>query len=384
MKHLSLFLAALALPVRADIPAAEIQTILAVGPEGKGNAEASAAWARLTAGAQGSDIPALLKAMNGASGLAANWLRGAVSAVEQRSAGKLPLDALKAFAADTANAPQPRVLAFDLIHRADEKLWDSLVPGLLEDPAPALRREPVRRLTEEGKASGNVAVLRRALDAARDEDQIRAAAEVLQEKGETVDLPRQFGFLMDWHVAGPFDNTDRKGFAAVFPPEVTPDKMDQAAEFEGKAAKPDEKLSCRWTAFTSADAFGKVDLNKPLGMVKNVTGYAFTTFTSAEERPAELRLGCKNAWKVWCNGELLFSRDEYHRGAQIDQYTLPVKLKKGANSILVKCCQNEQTELWTVEWEFQLRVCDSTGTAILSTDRKPTPAAALKKGERGK
>jgi hypothetical protein len=56
---------------------------------------------------------------------------------------------------------------------------------------------------------------------------------------------------------------------------------------------------------------------------------------------------------------------------------MPVKLKKGANQILVKCCQNEQTETWTVEWEFQLRVCDATGTAILATDRKPTPPAAL-------
>jgi hypothetical protein len=33
----------------------------------------------------------------------------------------------------------------------------------------------------------------------------------------------------------------------------------------------------------------------------------------------------------------------------------------------VKCCQDEQKEEWTVEWEFQLRVCDSTGTAILAT-----------------
>jgi hypothetical protein len=84
------------------------------------------------------------------------------------------------------------------------------------------------------------------------------------------------------------------------------------------------------------------------------------------ERDAELRLGGKNAWKVWLNGALLFGRDEYHRGQQMDQYTLKCRLKKGANTILVKCCQNEQKENWTVEWEFQLRMCDSAGTAILS------------------
>jgi hypothetical protein len=32
-------------------------------------------------------------------------------------------------------------------------------------------------------------------------------------------------------------------------------------------------------------------------------------------------------------------------------------------------------EKWTVEWEFQLRVCDATGTAILSTGRPATPKA---------
>jgi hypothetical protein len=75
-------------------------------------------------------------------------------------------------------------------------------------------------------------------------------------------------------------------------------------------------------------------------------------------------LGCKNAWKIWLNGTLLFSRDEYHRGQKMDQYKLKCRLKKGPNDLLVKCCQNEQTESWTVEWEFQLRVCDGAGTGI--------------------
>ena len=109
-----------------------------------------------------------------------------------------------------------------------------------------------------------------------------------------------------------------------------------------------------------------VDFNKPFTMLKEVTGYAYAEFDSAEERDAQVRLGCKNGWKVWVNGELLFARDEYHRGAKLDQYKLPVRLKKGKNTVLVKCCQNEQTETWTVEWQFQLRICDATGTAILA------------------
>ena len=54
---------------------------------------------------------------------------------------------------------------------------------------------------------------------------------------------------------------------------------------------------------------------------------------------------------------------------------MPAQLEKGTNSILIKLCQNEQKEDWTVEWEFQLRVCNATGTAIPAADR---PKSALK------
>ena len=48
---------------------------------------------------------------------------------------------------------------------------------------------------------------------------------------------------------------------------------------------------------------------------------------------------------------------------------MPAQLEKGTNSILIKLCQNEQKEDWTVQWEFQLRICDATGTAIPAANR---------------
>jgi hypothetical protein len=54
---------------------------------------------------------------------------------------------------------------------------------------------------------------------------------------------------------------------------------------------------------------------------------------------------------------------------RLDQYRLKANLKKGRNVIMLKLCQNEQMQNWTKEWQFQLRVCDATGTAILSTGR---------------
>lgn len=177
---------------------------------------------------------------------------------------------------------------------------------------------------------------------------------------------------MDWSVIGPFDNTDREGFDKVFPPE---EEIDLGAEYEGKGG---EKV--RWQAFSTADEYGMVDVNKAYGPLKEVTAYTYTEYESAIDQPAELRLGCKNGWKIWLNGELVFGRDEYHRGMSIDQYKLPVSLKKGTNTLLVKLCQNEQTEDWTVQWQFQLRVCDASGTALLALNRPPTPSLEKKRG----
>ena len=117
-----------------------------------------------------------------------------------------------------------------------------------------------------------------------------------------------------------------------------------------------------------------VDINKAYGDLKGVTAYAYTEFSSDSARPAELRLGCKNGWKIWWNGQFVFGRDEYHRGMQIDQYRFPIQLQPGRNTVLVKVCQNEQVEDWTREWQFQLRICDGAGTAILAAEPPRPPA----------
>lgn len=363
----------------AELPAdldQNIAVIKKVGREGAGNPAAAAAYQDLSRCDAEAILP-LLEAIESSSPLARNWLRSAVEVIVARELNAkkaLPVDALKSFLLDRKQAPEARRLAFDLVSRIDAQSAQKLIPGFLNDPSTELRRDAVAQLIGKGKAlvegdkAAAILTFRKALDAARDVDQVKTIAEELSEKlGQGVDLPRHFGFLTDWKVIGPFDNTARGGFAAVFPPE---EKVDHSATHPGK-----DESQVKWQPLVSTDKYGKIDFNDPFGKIKEVTGYASTEFVSDKARPAELRLGCKNAWKVWLNGELLFGRDEYHRGQRIDQYKMPVQLKKGRNAILVKLCQNEQKEKWTVEWEFQLRVCDATGTAILSTERPATPGA---------
>ena len=73
--------------------------------------------------------------------------------------------------------------------------------------------------------------------------------------------------------------------------------------------------------------------------------------------------------QIWLNGKLLASAEAYHANGTMDQYVGAGGLKPGRNVILLKICQNEQTETWAQDWKFQLRVCDPTGGAVLATDR---------------
>ncbi|MFP6769091.1 MAG: hypothetical protein VB859_13025, partial [Planctomycetaceae bacterium] len=125
----------------------------------------------------------------------------------------------------------------------------------------------------------------------------------------------------------------------------------------------------KWLPYKSAGDFGILDIAKIIKPYKGVVMYCTTVFESKSARPIELRLGTPNAWKLWVNGKLTFAREEYHRGMKLDQYRVPCQLRAGANTILLKICQNQQKETWAQRYQFQLRVCDRSGIAVLSTDR---------------
>ena len=134
------------------------------------------------------------------------------------------------------------------------------------------------------------------------------------------------------------------GFEKVYSPET---ETVYSESYEGKNGQ------ARWTAFSTSHNLGMLDINEEYGQIKEALAYAKTTFVTDRTQKVQIRLGSKNAWKVWVNGDLLYSRDEYHRGkTRIDQFVIDGELKKGANKILLKVCQNEQTQSWTKQWEF--------------------------------
>jgi hypothetical protein len=346
--------------------AAALSAIKSVGPEGSGNAEAAAAWKKLAAG-DTNMLVTILGGMDGANDFALNYLRAAVDSIAGRAlsaGGGLPAADLGRFLLDTHHHPRARRLAFELLTRIDAATADKLLAGMLNDPSLEIRYDAVQKVIDQAGQSlaasnkvGATLLFQQALNSARDAVQIDGIAQKLGELGQPVDTLKLFGFLTEWKVIGPFDNTGRKGFEAVYPPEQ---KIDFAGEYDGKAGK------VKWQDYVVTEKYGKVDLNQPCGKLKEVTAYAVTDFISERAQSVEVRLGDDTSWKVWLNGQLLSSHDEYHFSAEIDQYPMPAQLRAGHNTILLKVCQNEQTEDWAVDWEFQLRVTDSLGTPILS------------------
>lgn len=352
----------------------EALTVLrAVGREAEGSTAAQASW-RVVAGAEAARLPVLLAALDGASPLAANYLRSAIEALSEREAraGRpLAPAMLEAYVRDTQHGPRSRRLAFELLAVGDAAAAERMVPGFVNDPSLELRRDAIARLITDGQAlvkraesepNAKVAageVLSRALASARDLDQIEQLAKDLKELDVKVDLPRHFGFLTQWRLIGPFDNREGIGFKTVYPPERD---IDPTVAHTGKAQD-----TLRWIEHTTTDDHGMVDFNKALGKDMGAVGYAVTEFYSDRPQTVELRVGCICACKLWLNGQLLMAHEVYHSGTKVDQYRAVGQLEAGKNVILVKVLQNEQTESWAQDWQFQLRVCDSIGTAIHSS-----------------
>ncbi|MDP6445316.1 MAG: hypothetical protein QGG36_32675 [Pirellulaceae bacterium] len=369
------FLLLLPLAAHAQVDVGEqLAKLRAVGPKGQGNRAATAAWKTL-ARADAAQLSEVLAGMDGAGVLATNWIRAAVETIAERtlaSGNELPTKSLEVFLLDTKHSARGRRLAYELLERVDKTARTRLIPGLRNDPSLELRRDAIAmaisdaaKLLETDKKAA-ASAFREALISARDVDQINSIAKQIKELGGKPDLPAHFGFLMRWNLIGPFDNRDKKGFAIAYGPE---------AEFRADASYEGLKDQVRWFSHTTTDELGVVDLNKAIGKHMGAVCYAYTEFHADKAGDIELRLGCINANKVWLNGKQLTANEVYHANTFVDQYVGKGKLKKGKNTILLKICQNEQTENWAQRWQFQLRVCDELGTAVHSLDR-PAPRAA--------
>ena len=338
--------------------------------KGQGHSEARKAMAQLSKLEPESAVD-ILSHFDSSNKLAVNWLRAAVDGVFENGIAaekELPVTALVSFLGDREQDANARRVAYEWIIQVEPQRKSAILEESLNDPSLEIRREAVAFALESAanseKTSSEKALekYRSTLVSARDIDQIDSITKSIERLGGTVDLPSHFGFLMKWHLIGPFDNSGKSGFDVAYGPE---NAIKLQGTEEGKSG------SVKWFEHATEDPYGLVDLNSIMPeKYKGAIVYAYTTFDTDAEMDVDIRLGCINGNKVWVNGKLITSNHVYHANTSIDQYIAKAKLRSGTNEILVKVAQNEQEESWAQRWQFQLRICDQYGTAILSKNRK--------------
>ena len=354
-----------------------LETISNLGERAEGN-EAAVAAARTLAGANPDRLWVILGWFSAASPVGRNLLAGAVQSVADGADGDVVAAAAEtalrkgkgfrrtgedAFTADLPLHPEAAALAFRLLQDADPAAaMEYLRSDGLASDAPAVRRAAVAAKLEELAGDAPAADLRALLDRTLDRDQVEQIADRLAELGDPVDLPRQFGFLTDWKLAGPFDHRDDQAFDATLPPEATPDTIDPAATFPTQFPGVGETVG--WREIDSDDDFGVVSVADRFENWKGSAVVLARTIESPVAGPATVRLGTPNAFKLYLNGDLLFARAEYHRGTKMDQYVIPCELAAGENLFLLKLLQNQQEQGWAQDYQIQFRVTDPTGAAI--------------------
>lgn len=360
----------------------DLAAIRNVKPAGAGHVEATAAAGRLSR-LPANQVVQVLDSMADASPRAGNWLRVVAGSVADN--GPFPKAQLTAYLKDRTRDPDARYLAFQMLTVRDPESLPQLIAGAETDPSLPLRHLAISRLinraeaeTEAKDKDAATQTYKLVLAEARNPDQLKSAAKSLEKLGEKVDLAKQLAMIRDWWVLATYDNKDTQHFNTEYLPESTyiaTGKLPAAWLKPGAAIRrgevpADTPAGQVATRVTSDDELGMVNLNPPLENAKDSIAYAYAEFTLApsgssnQTMPAEARLGCITANKVWINGKLVTANEVYHSGTRIDQYIGDCKLNAGVNTVFIKVCQNAQTESWAQDWQFQFRFTDRNGAAL--------------------
>ncbi len=157
---------------------------------------------------------------------------------------------------------------------------------------------------------------------------------------------RQTGIIHEnaWLALGPFDNTVGIGYNTKYIPEGTT-QIDLTTKYEGVNGQ------ISWKKFTDAAFDGFIDFGEDVNWR---VSYAWATITSPDEREVLFRFSSDDQSKIWLNGTEVFA-DVNAQTTILDKNTIPVTLKAGKNTILVKVCNEEMS------WGFYLRVTDTDG-----------------------
>jgi hypothetical protein len=177
-------------------------------------------------------------------------------------------------------------------------------------------------------------------------DRIKKLSEKVR-RYESDEFVKMLGFVERFKVIGPFGGKGADSFNTIFTPER---EIDFDARYKGSVGE------VRWQT-SPTDPTGYLDFLDHLSPTDWVCAYAWCKIVSPKARSAQIRLGTNDTATLWFNGKKILSKN-IERSAAPDSDILPVRLKEGENTILIKVCNTE------FNWGLYLRISDDDGVAL--------------------
>lgn len=133
-------------------------------------------------------------------------------------------------------------------------------------------------------------------------------------------------YLRSWLVAGPFPNKRGEPFG-----------KDEIGEAQIKGAAEGESAGGSTRRWKRAEIQGPVlAFEKAIAPFDAACVYAFATIRAKKDQDAILWLGHDDGARAWLNGKLVYENETYGEAVNPDAYFARVRLKAGANALLVK------------------------------------------------
>ncbi len=149
-------------------------------------------------------------------------------------------------------------------------------------------------------------------------------------------------YFRSWLLCGPFPN-----------PQETYEKLDRNQSgfyidyLKNHGGEINPRIDDDWIEYESDS--NAIYLDQAVSQDPFVLAYAYCEIQSSSERPCILALGSNDGARVWLNGEEILDLP-VSRGLRLDDDTIPVVLRKGRNTLLLKIAETENI------WAFSCRL----------------------------
>jgi hypothetical protein len=176
--------------------------------------------------------------------------------------------------------------------------------------------------------------------------------------------------MIHWLVLGPFPNPiDRsKDFWDLASTDPFGRDEEWIALFRPRLG--DKTLGKSWKKLSGSSEY--IDLKQRYPKESSALAYACAYVLAPEECDVMMRYGSDDGIKIWLNGETLVE-NRGHRPWRKDEFSVPARLKKGENIVILKC------ENAGGNWGLNLRVTDAKNRPIPRLSFRTGPGNAPEK-----